>query len=80
MLSATLFPLADVVVVGLGIAAVVAIILGGLGAAASIGFIRTALRSRGGVNAIVACLASAGLGVSLLLLWWGISFWWPFIF
>jgi hypothetical protein len=72
--------LADVVVAGLAIAAAVAVLFGALGAAAAVGFIRASLRSRGAWNVTVGCLATLGLVVSLVLLWWGVSFWLPFIF
>ena len=80
MFLKTLFILADVVVAGLGIGALAAIVFGALGAAAAVGFMRAALRSHGGFNALSGCLATIGLVIALILLWWGVSFWWPLIF
>jgi hypothetical protein len=80
MFLETVLLLADIVVAGLGIAAVAAIAFGSLGAAAGVAFIRAALRSRGGFSAISGCLATGGLVIALVLLWWGCSFWWPFVF
>lgn len=72
--------LADVVVAGLAIVAAVAVILGGLGVAAALGFIRAFVRSRSKWNVPGGCLATLGLVVATLLLFWGLSFWWPFVF
>jgi hypothetical protein len=79
MFLETLLLLADVVVAGLGIVAVGAIIFGAVGALAAVGFIRATLRSRGVFNAISGCLAGVGLVVALILLWWGVFFWWQLI-
>lgn len=72
--------LADAVVAGIGIIAAVAIAFGVSGVTASLGFIWAAFRSRSRFAVVTVSLATVGMGVSLLFLWWGASFWWLFFF